>query len=173
MQLQRDCWRACSSKLLVYAQHAPLCRYAFLGYILPTVQGFCTGRVHENSSAQFRACTSCASKIICLRLQAGSGPSLAAELHKLAEQIVSAATAFIEGAFLGQRSHDDVNRLAGMVFERCNAAKKAPLDNKTAIGRGLVQVRPSRLNSHRGSLHVRTLPQPVGPSLTCFKTMMQ
>ena len=76
---------------------------------------------------------------------------------------MSAATTFIEGAFLGQRSHEDVNRLAGMVFERCNAAKKAPLDNKTAIGRGLVQVRPSRLSRHCGSLHVGTLPQYLGP----------
>ena len=133
----------------MYAQPAPLCRYAFPGYILPSAQG----EVHENSFAQLRECTSCASKIIRFRLQAGGGPSLAVELHKLAEQIVSAATAFIEGAFLAQRSHDDVNRLAGMVFERCNAAKKAPLDNKRAIGRGLVKVQPSCHSSHRGSLH--------------------
>lgn len=78
---------------------------------------------------------------------AGGGPTLYACLVSTASLVVEAVTALIRGAAAAAtattaaaESAEQLPPIAGLVMERCDAAAKAPMDDKTAIGRAIASV---------------------------------
>ncbi len=58
-----------------------------------------------------------------------------------AGSLVAACVNFLESTVSDQQLEDgQIARLAGFVFEQCDSACKAPMDNKTAIGRAITHV---------------------------------
>ncbi|XP_043695213.1 uncharacterized protein LOC122645880 [Telopea speciosissima] len=75
----------------------------------------------------------------------GAGPTLCSSTHASAQQIVNCSFSLMKEAVtsFGSRNKDgklSIPHLAGTVWDACNALKKAPTTNYTAIGRAITQV---------------------------------
>lgn len=77
------------------------------------------------------------SKHIVLQIQAG--PSLTSQLSAAVVKLAESTCVFIE-ALLKTSAASELNKHVGLVFERCQDLSKAATDNRTAIGRKLLQV---------------------------------
>ncbi|KAL4859049.1 hypothetical protein ACK3TF_000833 [Chlorella vulgaris] len=71
---------------------------------------------------------------------AGGGPTLRASLHTTATAVVEACASLIRGAVIGEARDAQLMLLSGFSLEMLEAAGKAPLDNRTAIGRAITLV---------------------------------
>ena len=69
---------------------------------------------------------------------AGAGPTLRAEARALAAGVVAPCVALLDAA--GTGAGGDVKRAVGRVWAGCDAAAKAPADNRAALFRGLAGV---------------------------------
>ncbi len=69
-----------------------------------------------------------------------AGPSLRTAVHAAATAAVEAAVALVGGALVNGARGEQLMMLAGFAMEMCDAAAKAPLSNKAAIGRAATQV---------------------------------
>ncbi|GAQ89076.1 hypothetical protein KFL_004850070 [Klebsormidium nitens] len=81
---------------------------------------------------------------VCHGFTAGAGPTLLAAIRATATAVVEASAQLLEGCIdLFQRGATAEDRasalpkLAGRVWETCEAVKKAPTSNQVAVGRGL------------------------------------
>ncbi|XP_042506208.1 uncharacterized protein LOC122082599 [Macadamia integrifolia] len=75
----------------------------------------------------------------------GAGPTLCSSVHASAQQIVNCSFSLMKEAVssYGSRNKDSklsIPHLAGTVWDACNALKKTPTTNYTAIGRAITQV---------------------------------
>ena len=71
---------------------------------------------------------------------AGRGPTLRKSLEKIAGDVVSPVIALIKAAVKASGDATTLPPLAGLVMERCAVAGRAPLDDRTAIGRAMTSV---------------------------------
>eukprot|EP00873_Tetraselmis_striata_P043336 jgi/Tetstr1/463600/TSEL_000753.t1 len=69
----------------------------------------------------------------------GAGPTLRASLLQHATALTDASTELLL-ALAGNRKGSDLNKLTGMVWQACTAAKKMAPDNKTAMCKRLTQI---------------------------------
>ena len=80
---------------------------------------------------------------VCMVLMGAAGrggPTLRQSVHSAAQRLVSACQELVRGAVLEHARGEALMHLVGRCLEQCDAVAKAPLDNKTAIGRALTQV---------------------------------
>eukprot|EP00887_Chlorella_sp_A99_P006716 scaffold3.g6716.t1 len=70
-------------------------------------------------------------------LTASAGPSLRAAALAAATQLVEACAGLVRGAAVEAVPEQQLLLLSGLALEVCDAAGRAPLDNRTAIGRAL------------------------------------
>lgn len=70
----------------------------------------------------------------------GGGPTLRASLHSTATSVVQACVALVRGAVGGGARDAQLMMLSGFALEMLEAAGRAPLDNRAAIGRAVTQV---------------------------------
>ncbi|EFN53154.1 hypothetical protein CHLNCDRAFT_136928 [Chlorella variabilis] len=71
---------------------------------------------------------------------AAGGPTLRQSLHQTATSVVEACAALIRGAVVGGLRGPQLMVLSGFCLEMLEAAGKAPLNNRTAIGRAITRV---------------------------------
>ncbi|KAL4459069.1 hypothetical protein ABPG75_013934 [Micractinium tetrahymenae] len=69
-----------------------------------------------------------------------AGPTLRASLDQTATAAVESCVALVRGAVLGGARDAQLMMLSGFCLEMLEAAEKAPLDSRTAIGRAITQV---------------------------------
>lgn len=84
-----------------------------------------------------------AAATLCMLLAAaaaGGGPTLRKTLDATASATVGPVIDLVKAAGAGPSRAAGLPQLAGLVMERCDAAGKAPLDDRTAIGRALTSV---------------------------------
>lgn len=72
----------------------------------------------------------------------GRGPTLGKSLDVAASSVIEPVIALVKAAGTagGPSSAPTLHKLAGLCMERCDTAAKAPLDDRTAIGRALTLV---------------------------------
>ena len=72
----------------------------------------------------------------------GGGPTLRKSLENTSKAVIEPTIALIKAVAVVESSHaaGALPQLAGLVMERCDLAGKAPLDDRTAIGRALTSV---------------------------------
>ncbi len=73
-------------------------------------------------------------------LASGGGPTLRKSLENIIQKVVEAAIALVQAAAASEVQTAALPQVAGMVMERSDLAAKAPLDDRTAIGRALTTV---------------------------------
>lgn len=103
---------------------------------------------------------------VCMLLLAAagrSGPTLRGALQRAARRLVEACVGLVRGALVDAVRGEALLGLVGRCMEQCDAVTKAPLDNKTAIGREITKVGwASRLAWHQAaSPRCRANPQPL------------
>ena len=70
----------------------------------------------------------------------GRGPTLRKTLDFIASSVIEPVIALVKAAGAGPSAAASLPKLAGLCMERCDIAAKAPLDDRTAIGRALTTV---------------------------------
>lgn len=70
-----------------------------------------------------------------------AGPTLRASLHQTAAAVVEACAALLRGAVVGGARDAQLMMLSGFALEMLEAAGRAPLDSRAAIGRAITRVR--------------------------------
>ncbi|KAK9845378.1 hypothetical protein WJX81_005018 [Elliptochloris bilobata] len=77
---------------------------------------------------------------LCGAVAASGGATLRADVAAVAAGVVNACSAFVRAAALENVRGAPLRQRAGAAMERCAAAERAPLDNRTALARALMQV---------------------------------
>lgn len=83
--------------------------------------------------------------LLCHGSMVGAGPTLGASIRASAEQVIDSSLSLLREGVSSYESHSansklSIPQLAGYVWEACEALKKTPTTNYTAIGRAITQV---------------------------------
>ena len=100
---------------------------------------------------QRAACTLCMLYTGLAVAGGGGGPTLRRSLHQTATAVVEACVALIGGAVVDGVRDAQLMMLSGFCLQMLEAAGKAPLDNRTAIGRALTQALKQLVDAGRGA----------------------
>ena len=98
---------------------------------------------------QRAACTLCMLYTGLAVAGGGGGPTLRRSLHQTATAVVEACVALIGGAVVDGVRDAQLMMLSGFCLQMLEAAGKAPLDNRTAIGRALTQALKQLVDAHK------------------------